>query len=246
MQAMRKIVHLFIPCFIDQLFPNVGIATVKILEKFDCDLVYPENQTCCGQPAFNSGYWQESADLAERFLKIFADAEYIVAPSGSCVSLIKKLYGDLPLSDAAKKNWQSLRNRVYEFSEFLTEVLKVDKWNGSFSGKVTYHDACHGLRELGISEKPRALLRSINGLEYIEMHRPDTCGFGGTFSVKFAEISTEMVKDKAQWVTESGAAYLVACDASCLMQIDGYLIRQGSEIKSLQLAELLWQAMSDG
>ena len=236
-------VHLFIPCFIDQLFPQVGIATVNILRQLGCNLIYPEEQTCCGQPAFNSGYWKESAALAERFLNIFSEADYIVVPSGSCASLVKNLYGELSISQKTQKQWRELRTNVYEFSEFLTSVLKVETWQGHFSGKVTYHDACHGLRELGISAEPRKLLKSIEGLEYIEMHRPDTCcGFGGTFAVKFAGISTEMVKDKTRWIQESGAEYVVSCDSSCLMHIDGYLKQQQIPIKTLHLAELLWQA----
>lgn len=242
---MSHTVHLFIPCFIDQIYPNVGISTVKILETLGCDLVYPREQTCCGQPAFNSGYWKECQSLAERFLTIFGGAEYIVAPSGSCVSMVKKLYRDLPLGESEKRALADMEGRIYELSQFIGEILGVDKWQGAFSGKVTFHDACHGLRELGISETPRRLLQSIEGLDYVEMHRPDTCcGFGGTFSVKFDEISTEMVKDKARWAEESDADYLVSCDASCLMQIDGYLKRQGSAIKTLHLSEILWQAMS--
>lgn len=237
-------VHLFIPCFIDQFYPNVGIAAVNILKEFGCKLIYPPEQTCCGQPAFNSGYWKEALPLAGRFLEIFSGAEYIVAPSASCVSMVKIFYGQLPLSEDAKLMWGELRRRIFEFSQFLSEVLKVERWEGYFPAKVTYHDSCHGLRELGIAEKPRQLLKSISGLEYIEMHRPDTCcGFGGTFSVKFGEISTAMVENKARWVQESGAQYLVSCDSSCLMNIEGYFKRQKIPIKTLHLAELLWKAI---
>lgn len=241
---MAPTVHLFIPCYIDQLFPETGVAVVQILEKFGCKLIYPAEQTCCGQPAFNSGYWDETLPLAERFLKIFAGAEYVVAPSGSCVSMVKNAYEMLALSEESKHTWQDWRTRVYEFSQFLTDVLKVERWDGVFPAKVTYHDSCHGLRELGISRKPRQLLKSIAGLEYIEMERPDTCcGFGGTFSVKFGEISTAMLENKARWIQESGAEYVVAGDSACLMNIDGYLKRHKIPVQTMHLAELLWQAM---
>ncbi len=241
---MPVTVHLFIPCFVDQLFPRVGIATVNILRRLGCRLIYPEAQTCCGQPAFNSGYRQESTELGERFLKIFREAEYIVAPSGSCVSMVKHLYGELPFAELQRTAWEVLRRRVYEFSQFLTEVLKVEQWEGRFPARVTYHDACHGLRELGIREQPRRLLASIAGLELVEMENSDTCcGFGGTFSVKFPGISTAMVENKARWIQESGAEYVVATDSSCLMQIEGYLRRHSVPVKTLHLAELLWRAM---
>lgn len=240
---MAPAVHLFIPCFVDQIFPQVAVATVNLLRQYGCRLIYPSEQTCCGQPVFNNGYWNESAKLAERFLNIFADAEYVVAPSGSCASLVKKLYGHLPLPEASKRLWEQLSPRVYELSQFLSEVLQVREWGGYFPGKVTYHDACHGLRELGISEAPRRFLKSIGGLEFVEMHRPDTCcGFGGTFAVKFSGISTAMAENKASWIQESGAQYLVASDSSCLMHIDGYLRRQNIPVKTLHLAEILWQA----
>ncbi len=243
---MPYTVHLFIPCFVDQLFPEVGIATVNILERLGCELIYPPTQTCCGQPAFNSGYWEETAVLAEKFLNIFSEAEYVVAPSGSCVSLVKNLYGELPMSEEMKSLWQNWNSRVHEFSQFLSEILKIETWQGYFPGKVTYHDSCHGLRELRISEKPRQLLKSIEGLDYIEMDHPDTCcGFGGTFAVKFADISTAMVEKKAQWIEESGVEYVVATDSSCLMQIDGYLKRQKIPVKTMHLAELLWKAIEE-
>lgn len=240
---MPPAVHLFIPCFIDQVYPQVGIAAVNILRESGCELIYPQEQTCCGQPAFNSGYWREAAPLAERFLNIFAGAEYIVAPSGSCAAMVKHAYGELPLSHRARELWERERSRVYEFSQFLTGVLGLERWDGYFPAKVTYHDSCHGLRELGISEKPRQLLKSIRGLEFIEMEHPDTCcGFGGTFAVKFAGISTAMVENKARWIQESGAEYLVAGDSSCLMHIEGYLRRQKIPVKTKHLAEILWEA----
>ncbi len=241
---MTLTVHLFIPCYIDQLFPEVGIATVNILEQLGCRVIYPPGQTCCGQPAFNSGYWQETALLAERFLGIFAEAEYLVAPSGSCIAMVKNLYGDLPLSDRIRARWQETRSRMFELSQFLQEVLQVERWEGRFPARVTYHDACHGLRELRISQYPRQLLKSIAELTFVEMERPDTCcGFGGTFSVKFADISTAMVENKAAWIQKSDAEIVTAIDASCLMHIGGYLRKQHIPVRTMHLAEVLWKAM---
>jgi L-lactate dehydrogenase complex protein LldE len=244
---MAPTVHLFIPCFIDQLFPEAGIAAVNILKELGCNVVYPAEQTCCGQPAFNSGYWEETVPLAERFIEMFSGAEYVVAPSGSCASMVKNAYGDLPISESRRNTWGDWRNRVYEFSQFLGDVLKIETWEGYFPARVTYHDSCHGLRELGISQRPRELLKSIRGLEYVEMFRPDTCcGFGGTFSVKFGEIATAMVENKVSWIQESGAEYVVACDSSCLMHIEGYLKRQKIPVKTMHLAEVLWRAIRQG
>ena len=242
---MSHHVHLMIPCFINQMFPKTGISTVNILREFGCHITYPEEQTCCGQPAFNSGYWDQAAELAERLIDIFQEAEYVVAPSGSCISLVKKLYKDLPLSKDTRAIWDKWHSRVFELSEFLDQVLEVKEWPGRFPAKVTMHDACHGLRELGIGEAPRKWLASIQDLELVEMLRPDTCcGFGGTFAVKFAGISTAMVENKAGWIKDSGAEYVVAADSSCLMHIDGYLKRQNIPVKTIHLADLLWQAMS--
>lgn len=241
---MAPRVSLMIPCFINQMFPETGIATVRILEHFGCEVDYPEDQTCCGQPAFNSGYWDESAVLADRLMEIFSDAEYIVTPSGSCGSLMKKLYSSLPLSNERMAFWEKWHQRVFELTEFLDQVLKIDQWPGVFPHKVTLHDACHGLRELGISTAPRRWLQSIDQLQYIEMLRPDTCcGFGGTFAVKFSGISTAMVENKAGWILDSGAEIVTAADSSCLMHIDGYLKRQGHAVKTMHLADILWQAL---
>ena len=236
-------VFLFIPCFVDQLFPQVGIATANILRELNCNLIYPEEQTCCGQPAFNTGYSGEAAQLAARFIKIFRDAEYIVAPSGSCTAMVKNFYGELDLPDSVRKDWTNLRNKIYELSDFLTSVLNIDKWEGQFPAKITYHDSCHTLRELRIKGQPRRLLQSISGVELIEMEHVDTCcGFGGTFSVKFPQISSAMVHNKANWIQQSGANIVVSADSSCLMNINGYLQKQNINVQSMHLAEVLWQS----
>jgi len=236
-------VHLFIPCYIDQLFPQVGIATVNILESLGCEVIYPEEQTCCGQPAFNSGYFEETVPLADHFLNTFRSAEFIVAPSGSCISMTRNLYGMLNLPDNLKELWQSLRPKMFELSQFLVHVLGLENWEGFFPHRVTYHDSCHLLRELGVRDEPRRLLRGIAGIEFREMFRSDTCcGFGGTFSVKMEPISIAMMENKAQWIQESGAEYVVAGDASCLMHMEGYLKKHRIPVRTMHLAELLWQA----
>jgi L-lactate dehydrogenase complex protein LldE len=236
-------VFLFIPCFVDQLFPQVGIATARILQELNCNLIYPQEQTCCGQPAFNTGYRKEAARLATRFVDIFKDAQYIVAPSGSCAAMVKNFYRDLDFPELTKKVWQNLRDKTYELSDFLTSVLHIEKWGGHFPAKVAYHDSCHTLRELHIKEQPRRLLQSIEGLELIEMENAETCcGFGGTFSVKFPEISTAMVANKSSWIQNSGAEIVVSTDSSCLMNIDGYLQKRKIPLRSMHLSEILWQS----
>ena len=236
-------VFLFIPCFVDQLYPQVGIATVKILQELNCQIIYPEQQTCCGQPAFNTGYSDEAAQLAARFIEIFKEAEYIVAPSGSCTAMVKNFYGELHLRESVRKDWSDLRNKIYELSDFLGSVLNIHKWEGQFPAKITYHDSCHTLRELRIKDQPRRLLQSIAGLELIEMENSETCcGFGGTFSVKFPLISSAMVQNKASWIQQSGANIVISSDSSCLMNIDGYLQKQKINIQTMHLAEVLWLA----
>jgi L-lactate dehydrogenase complex protein LldE len=239
-------VSLFIPCIVDQFFPETGIAAFNLLRYFGCQVTYPKEQTCCGQPLFNSGYVEQAALLAEKHLNIFAENDYVVAPSGSCVTMIKHHYQDLPLSNSLERKLASLKSRIYELSEFLTEILVINEWKGHFAAKVTYHDACHALRELGIKNQPRKLLANIDGLELIEMENPETCcGFGGTFSVKYAGISSAMVGNKAGWINESGAEYVTSSDSSCLMNIDGFLRRHKIPIKSVHYAEILWRSIND-
>lgn len=241
---MARKVSLFIPCFVDQLFPDTGVAALKILQHLGCEVTYSAEQTCCGQPAFNSGYFDEAAPLAVKFLNIFRDADYVVAPSGSCITMVKQLYAELPLPESLRNDWLQWRKRVFELSEFIVSVLGVEKWAGTFPATVTYHDACHALRELRIKEQPRKLLTSIEGLEVLEMENSEICcGFGGTFAVKFPEISTAMVHNKARWIQESGAEYVVSTDSSCLMNIDGYLRRHKIPVKTIHLADLLWRSL---
>ncbi len=233
-------VTLFIPCLVEQFHPDTGIAVRRVLEKTGQTVRYIVEQTCCGQPAFNSGYREEASALAERFIRCFADSEVIVAPSGSCVSMVRDYYSCLPLSESIKKEHDTLKSRIYEFSEFLVDVLNITDVGAEFHHKVTYHESCHLLRELGISSQPRALLRNVRGLELIEMENAaECCGFGGVFSVKHPDISTEMVKAKTEGVVKTGAEFVTACDTGCLMNIQGYADREKIPVKTIHLAEIL-------
>ena len=227
-------VALFIPCFIDQLFPNVGIAMVTVLRRLNVDVYYPEEQTCCGQPAFNTGYWDEARTLATRYCEIFAGADAIVSPSGLCTAMVRNFYPEL-LGKATQAT-----AHTYEFAEFLVKKLGVTDVGAKFPARVTYHDACHALRELRLKDEPRQLLRNVKGVELVEMDQAETCcGFGGTFSVKFPMISYAMDEVKVTSIQKTGAQYVVSSDSSCLMQIDGYLRRQNLPIKTISLAEVL-------
>jgi len=231
-RSMR--VALFIPCFIDQLFPNVGIAMVTVLRRLQVEVDYPPEQTCCGQPAFNTGYWHEARALAKRYCEIFADADAIVSPSGSCTAMVRNFYPEL-LGKATETT-----AHTYEFAEFLVKKLGVTDVGAKFPQRVTYHDSCHALRELRLKDEPRQLLRCVQDLELVEMDQAETCcGFGGTFSVKFPMISYAMDEVKVTSIQKTGAKYVVSTDSSCLMQIDGYLRRQNLPIKTISLAEVL-------
>jgi L-lactate dehydrogenase complex protein LldE len=233
-------ISLFIPCLVDQFFPAVGVNLVKILKKVGATVDYPMDQTCCGQPAFNSGYHEEAIELAQRFLQVFRGAEYIISPSGSCTSMVKIFYPEILHDRGLHQALEEVTSRIYEFSDFLVNVLGVKDVGARFPHKVTYHDACHLLRELKVKEAPRELIRHVRDIEFVEMENSETCcGFGGTFSVKFPEISTAMAEDKANAIAQCGAEYVVANDSSCLMQIAGYLSRNHIPAKPLHLAELL-------
>lgn len=225
-------VSLFVTCVVDQVFPRVGMAMAEVLERAGCEIEFREAQTCCGQPAFNSGYRDEARGVAEHFLKVFEGAEYIVVPSGSCTAMISHHYHDL-FPDHHE-------SRVWEFSQFLTDVLKVDDVGAAMDGTVTYHDSCHALRELKIKDSPRRLLGKVRGLRLVEMDAcEECCGFGGTFSVKFPDVSGAIARTKIESIARTGANAVVSIDSSCLMQIDGALKRAGSGIRTMHLAEVL-------
>jgi L-lactate dehydrogenase complex protein LldE len=238
---MGKQVSLFVTCMVDQLFPNVGIAMADVLERLGYRVDFPENQTCCGQPAFNSGYREEARTVARHFLETFAASEQIVVPSGSCTSMITHHFADLFQKEPATLALvHAMEKKVFEFATFLTDVAGVEDVGARFEEVVTFHDGCHALRELGIRNAPRRLLARVQGLELREMSpAEECCGFGGTFSVKFAELSGAMARTKIEAILGTGAKTVVSLDPSCLMQIQGALSREGHGIRTLHLAEVL-------
>ncbi len=234
---------LFIPCYVDQFFPQIGINIIKLLEKLDHEVDYPERQACCGQPPFNAGFCNESRSAAEAFVDCFRDSETVVVPSGSCAAMVKVHYRELFRDSAYYELACSLGDRTWELSEFLVKVLGVGDVGARFPVKATFHDGCHGLRELGIKESPRELLRCVRDLELIEMSEAESCcGFGGTFSVKFPQISTAFAEVKCASIEETGARYVISNDPSCLMHLQGYMDKQGKPIKCLHLSEVLVQS----
>ena len=233
-------VQIFIPCFVDQLFPETAFNMVKVLEKACCEVHYNVNQTCCGQPAFNAGFWDEARSVCTKFIRDFDHADYVVAPSASCVGFVKNYYGKLFENSALQDKITNLGTRIYEFSEFLTEVLKIEQYGAVLPGKATYHDSCAALRECRIKEGPRNLLAQVKGLELVEMNDVETCcGFGGSFAVKFEGISIGMADQKVTNAMATGAEYMISTDLSCLMHLDGYIKGKGLPMKTMHLADVL-------
>lgn len=233
-------VHIFVPCFIDQLYPDVAFNMVKVLEKAGCIVQYNANQTCCGQPAFNAGFWNEAKEVCGKFLKDFGNAEYIVAPSASCVGFVRNYYQKLFENSSVHNEVKALGERTYELSEFLIKVLGKDDFGARLEGKATYHDSCAGLRECRIKAEPRQLLSKVKGLELVEMNDVETCcGFGGTFAVKFEPISIAMGDQKITNAGQTEAQYLISTDMSCLMHLDGCIKNKGNNLKVLHLADVL-------
>ena len=233
-------VQLFIPCFVDQLYPKTAFNMVKVLEKCGCKVDYNTNQTCCGQPAFNAGFWDESKTVCTKFIKEFEGAEYIVAPSASCVGFIRNYYLKLLENSPVKSQVINLSKRIFEFSEFLTEVLKIEDIGAELNISATYHDSCAALRECKIKEGPRKLLSQVKGLVMVEMNDVETCcGFGGTFSVKFDGISIGMADQKVTNAFATKAEYIISTDLSCLMHLDGYIKGKNLPLKTLHLADVL-------
>ena len=236
----RPRVGLFVTCLVDLFRPSVGFAAVRLLEDAGCDVTVPP-QTCCGQPAFNSGDRADARALALQAMDAFASCDYIVAPSGSCGGMMAKHYPDLFADDPnLAQRAQDFSGKCHELVSFLTDVLGVTSVTAHFSHEVTYHDSCAGLRELGIARQPRKLLKSIEGLELTEMKECDVCcGFGGTFAVKYGEISDAIVRKKIDNITQSGAPVLLAGDLGCLMNMAGKLTREGRVVEVRHIAEVL-------
>jgi len=233
-------VQLFIPCFVDQLYPETGMNMVKVLEQLGCEVSYNTRQTCCGQPAFNAGYRNEAKSVAKKFLHDFNDNSYIVSPSGSCTGYVRNYYDEIFENSSDHNLCNQVRVNMYEFTEFLTKVLKVDNIGATLNGKATYHDACGALRECGIKAGPRKLLENVTGLELIEMKECETCcGFGGTFAVKFEPISIGMAQVKVKSALDTGAEYMITTDVSCMMHIQGYINQNKLPIKTMHIADVL-------
>ena len=233
-------VQIFIPCFIDQLYPQVAFNTVKILEKAGCTVAYNTQQTCCGQPAFNAGFWGESKDVCTKFVQDFDGADYIVSPSASCAGFIRNNYGKLFENNAFQSPAKKVSSQIFELSEFLVQILNVTDLGASFIGKATFHDSCAGLRECNIKAEPRALLSQVEGLELVEMNDNETCcGFGGSFAVKYDTISVAMADQKIDNAIATEAEYIISTDMSCLMHIDGRINYNGQQIKVIHLADIL-------
>jgi L-lactate dehydrogenase complex protein LldE len=233
-------VQIFIPCFVDQLYPTVGFNMVKILERAGCTVSYNTNQTCCGQPAFNAGFWGEAKDVCKKFLKDFSGEDYIVAPSASCVGFVRNYYEKLFENSAQAEEVRTTGTRIYELSDFLVNVLHYTDFNASFNATATYHDSCAALRECHLKQEPRTLLSNVKGLQLVEMNDVETCcGFGGTFAVKFEPISIAMADQKVSNAAETKAEYIISTDMSCLMHIDGYIKNKGVALKVLHLADVL-------
>jgi L-lactate dehydrogenase complex protein LldE len=234
-------VQLFVPCFVDQLYPQTAFNMIKVLEKLGCTVSYNTNQTCCGQPAFNAGFQSECKEVASKFLKDFDGTDYVVAPSASCAGFVRNYYAKMFDNSSVHNAVKDLQKRMYEFSEFVTEVLKADHVKGaSLHGKATYHDSCAALRECRIKEAPRRLLQNVEGLELVEMNDVETCcGFGGTFAVKFEPISIAMADQKVNNALATGAQYIISTDLSCLMHLEGYIKQKGYNLRTLHIADVL-------
>lgn len=233
-------VGLFVTCLVDLMRPRIGFAALRLLQAAGCEVVVPASQTCCGQPGYNSGDRKTALALARKVLTEFETCDYVVAPSGSCAGMIRTHYPDLFSAEPERERVQRLCERTYELTDFLVNIARLERVPGDFKGEVTYHDSCSGLRELGIKTQPRSLLARIPELALKEMEEAEVCcGFGGTFAVKFGEISARLADNKCQHVVTSGAEAVVLGDLGCMLNIEGRLRRRGDATRVLHVAEVL-------
>jgi L-lactate dehydrogenase complex protein LldE len=242
MSKNSPVVDLFIPCFIDQIRPKIAWDTIKVLKSVGCRVRYKAKQTCCGQPAYNAGFWKEACSVSEKLIDEFDDENaYVVAPSASCIGMIRNAYTDILKSEKKLEKYYSLQKRAFELTEFLVDVLGIEHLeNVCFPHRITYHDSCSALRECYINDAPRKLLQNIKGLEIVEMSGTETCcGFGGTFAVKFPAISSAMAEQKVQNATQTAVEYVVSTDFSCLMHLESYAQKNNISLKFLHIAEIL-------
>lgn len=234
------IVDIFIPCFIDQIYPETGMNMVRILEKLGVDVHYNGNQTCCGKVAFDSGFWDEAKKLGEKFIKDFPNDRPIVGPSTACIGYVRSYYPWLFHNTAFHYEYKQVRKNIIEFTDFLVNTLHVTDVGATFNHVVTYHDSCSALREYRLTDEPRTLLGHVKGLEIKEMSENDVCcGFGGTFSVNFESISVAMAGQKVQHALDTGAEYIVSTDSSCLLQLQAYLTKHNLPLKTIHIIDVL-------
>lgn len=240
------VVDVFIPCFIDQLYPETGYNMVKVLEKSGVDVRYNKNQTCCGQIAFNSGFWDHARSMGEKFIRDFIDCQYVVAPSASCVGMVRNYYDEMFYNSSLHNEYRLLKKNIFELSDFLFNVIKIRDIGATFNHVITYHDSCAALREYKLKDEPRQLLSFVRGIKLVEMEETNTCcGFGGTFSVKNEEISVAMTAHKVNLALKTGAEYIVSTDSSCLMHMDAYIKKQKLPIKTIHLVDILASGWSE-
>lgn len=232
---------LFIPCFIDQLYPDTAVNVFRILKRAGVEVHYNPEQTCCGQPAYNSGFAGEASKLASKFIDDFRGASTIVTPSASCAAYIRQYYSRLLKDDPSRlQSFEILKSGIFELSDFLVNVLKITSFDAFFPHRVTYHDSCSALRHYGIREEPRLLLSQVKGLDLVEMQDTEVCcGFGGTFSAKFTHISTAMTAKKVENAFATGAEFIVSSEASCLMNLESYIRKQKLPVKTIHLADVI-------
>lgn len=234
------IVDIFIPCYIDQLYPETASNMIKVLEKVGCAVNYNPEQTCCGQPAFNAGYWDDAKEVGEKFIKEFLNDRYIVAPSASCVSFIRNYFPEMFHNSVLHNEFKQIQKNIYEFTDFLVNVLKITNIGATLNGIGTYMDNCQALREYGIHKEPRILLQKVRGLEMREMADADVCcGFGGSFSAKFEPVSVAMGAEKIANAEAVMADYLISTDLSCLMHIESIIKNNGKPMKVMHVADVL-------
>lgn len=234
------IVDIFIPCYIDQLYPDTASNMVKVLEKVGCAVNYNPEQTCCGQPAFNAGYWEEAKEVGEKFIKEFLNDRYIVCPSASCVAFIKNYFPEMFHNSALHNEFKQIQKNIFEFTDFLVNVLKITNIGATLGGIGTYMDNCQALREYGIRKEPRILLEKVRGLEMREMAETETCcGFGGSFSAKFEPVSVAMGEQKIGHAEAVMADFLISTDLSCLMHVESILKKNGKPMKVMHVADVL-------
>jgi L-lactate dehydrogenase complex protein LldE len=233
-------VDIFIPCFMDQIYPGTAMNMVKILEYVGCKVNYNTEQTCCGQPAFNAGYWSQCKEVGEKFIKEFPEDRCIVTPSASCAGMVKNYYGEMFHNSSLHNEYKQVKKNMYEFSDFMVNILKITDLGAKLEGVATYHDSCSALREYGVKREPRVLLSKVKGLQLKEMDDTETCcGFGGMFAAKFEGISVGMGEQKIENALNTKADFLISTDMSCLMHLDSYIQKQNKGLKVMHLVDVL-------